>query len=366
MSIHVLIACGKGIPQSLPAAIKQGLPDFEVTIRDYPDFTEYDQLGACDALVAIPGNRTANQLVIDLLPELPADLPVWFVVDEWDATECLQAIRAGVAGVVGTTEIRLLPGMILRDRLAQRKSGNLIGNAPETSGSAEEFSRCHLFMNTVVNTLPYEIVVRDGDSRILFANEKFANVYGYTADELVGQLDCQMWMDGGRPQEQIDAWLAEDQEILESNESREYIQEIVRPNGNVVHIFNIKQVITLADGSRCILGMYTDVTEAKRTEEELVMARDEAAELAGIRKTAATYAHEINNPLTGILGSVQLILEDGGFDEETTMLLNEVVKASRRIKDVINRMSELDSHSSRPYLDKTEIIDLRDTSADPN
>ncbi|MBN2080599.1 PAS domain S-box protein [bacterium] len=107
-----------------------------------------------------------------------------------------------------------------------------------------------------------------------------------------------------------------------------------------------------------IFGVIRDVTQVKATEEELRRVQMEKAELEGIQKTAATYAHEINNPLTGVMGLLELIANTSANPEDTRQMAVEALQAARRIKEVTAKVESLDRPRSRSYLDKAQILDL--------
>lgn len=216
------------------------------------------------------------------------------------------------------------------------------------------------FLRSVVDTLPSEVVVRDADARILFANTAFAATYERTPEQVVGLRDSDLWAEFGRPPEQIAAWLEEDREVLASGVTREYVQRIERPSGEVVYFHNVKKPITLSDGACCLLAMYIDVTQRERAEEEARNARAHAAELAGIHKTAVTYAHEINNPLAGIIGLVQVLVEECLDQPEQLEMLGEIKTAAERIRDVIRKLESLSEPRTKPYLNHSQRLDLDD------
>jgi len=216
------------------------------------------------------------------------------------------------------------------------------------------------FLRSVVDTLPSEVVVRNTEGRILFANQAFAATYGRTADEVIGMLDPDLWAEFGRPPEQVADWLAEDREVLATGVTREYVERIERPSGEVVYFHNIKKPITLSNGTRCLLAMYIDVTEREQAEEEAQRARAHAAELAGIHKTAVTYAHEVNNPLTGIIGLVQVLIEECLDQPEHLEMLGEIKAAAQRIRDVIHKLESLSEPRTKPYLNHSQRLDLDD------
>jgi PAS domain S-box-containing protein len=219
-------------------------------------------------------------------------------------------------------------------------------------------SENHAFLLRVIDTMPGQVVVRDADSVIIFANRAFAGTYGMTVEQVTGMRDAELWAIMGRPADQIALWLAEDQEILASGEGIEYIQEIVRANGEHAYFHNFKEVLVLADGQRLLLAQYADITERRRQELELAQAEALNAEIAGIRKLAVTYAHEINNPLAGIIGLAQLMRDHGGSPEELREMLGQQVEMAQRISAVTEKLQTLISARTKDYLGRPELLDL--------
>jgi len=223
-----------------------------------------------------------------------------------------------------------------------------------------EHAISHVFLRNVVDTVPVEIVVRDAGSRILFANDAFAATYGRKWQEVIGKRDADLWAQHHRPPEEIAAWLAEDREVLEQGVVKDYVQEIRRPSGEIVYFHNVKKPITLANGARCVLAMYSNITERKRVEEELRDTHAQAAELAGIHKTTATYAHEISNPLTGLMGLIQMLIDEPCGPKEAYPMLLEMRNAAKRISEVLRKLQQLELPKTRSYLGREELLDLDD------
>lgn len=214
------------------------------------------------------------------------------------------------------------------------------------------------FLLRVIDTMPGQVVVRDAQSVIVFANRAFAASYSKTADQVIGMRDAELWAMMGRPADQIALWLAEDQQILQSGEGIEYIQEIVRDSGEHAYFHNYKVVLELADGRRLLLAQYADITERRRQEMELAQAEMLSAEIAGIRKLAVTFAHEINNPLAGIIGLAQLMRDHGGNPQELHEMLGQQVEMARRIAAVTEKLQSVISARTREYLGRPELLDL--------
>jgi len=116
-------------------------------------------------------------------------------------------------------------------------------------------------------------------------------------------------------EEAINAYHVEDRQMvadfvaaaIEKREAFEFEARIVRPCGEVrlVHSRGVPEVDE--DGEVVSLfGVFRDITDERRIEES--MRRSER--MASIGTMAAGIAHEINNPLSYVLGNLQLLQED--------------------------------------------------------
>ena len=86
---------------------------------------------------------------------------------------------------------------------------------------------------------------------------------------------------------------------------------------------------------------------------------------SAVIETAVTVNHEVNNPLTAILGNVQLLLlkrED--LDDELRNKLKTIEISALKIKDVTQKLMRLTSPRSIDYSDGTRMIDLNDGADD--
>jgi len=103
-----------------------------------------------------------------------------------------------------------------------------------------------------------------------------------------------------------------------------------------------------------------DVTESKQAERVIQQYQRREAELAAIQKTAATCSHEINNPLTGLLVTLQMLLEEVQDGEQQSML-RDSLDCTQRIREVLAQMEKLTNPKYRQYSNSAQILDLRST-----
>ncbi len=95
-----------------------------------------------------------------------------------------------------------------------------------------------------------------------------------------------------------------------------------------------------------------DITELKRLEEQLIQAE----KLAAMGQMLAGVAHELNNPLTAILGASELLLERVGIDENIKRQLGLTHRQARRAARIVQNLLEF----SRPASPQKKILDLND------
>lgn len=77
-----------------------------------------------------------------------------------------------------------------------------------------------------------------------------------------------------------------------------------------------------------------------------------------IRQMGVTINHEINNPLAGVLGNVELLLLDSNLDVITRNKLSKIRTLSLRIRDVVKRFADINNPATTEYCDHVEMIDI--------
>lgn len=85
----------------------------------------------------------------------------------------------------------------------------------------------------------------------------------------------------------------------------------------------------------------------------------QAEKLAAVGEMAAGIAHELNNPLTTVMGFTELVLDELPEDGEHRPDLELVLKEARRAREVVRRLLDFSRHSEseRTRVDLNELMD---------
>ena len=197
------------------------------------------------------------------------------------------------------------------------------------------------------------ISTRD-EGRILEVNDQFLELWGYTREELIGRksTELKMWVNP----EMRNTMLAElnlrgqvhDFEILGRKKDGQTFWDSIS-----LSQFKIS-------GTPLILIASRDITKLKLVEEERRQLEDKAqtaSRLAIVGEMAAGVAHEINNPLTGVLGFSQIILEKENLPADIKEDVKLIADGSRRVSEIVKRLLTF-ARQSKPVRTLSNLNEL--------
>jgi len=183
-------------------------------------------------------------------------------------------------------------------------------------------------------------------------------IFGYTPDEVrsMGSLERLL---GGQLFSLPD--LVARREI--QNVECDVVSKSGQPRSVLIHLKHV----SIQGGT--VLCTCRDVTELKRTERELAMARQKlahAGQLALLGELTAMIVHEVKQPLTAILANVAAatasLKRDRNLDPaELRSILDDIQEASGSAADIVDRLRALARQRSREQvpLDLNDVV--RDT-----
>ena len=91
------------------------------------------------------------------------------------------------------------------------------------------------------------------------------------------------------------------------------------------------------DGVKCFEGQFLDIRDRSRA----AAAEREATALRTVTQLANAASHEINNPLSVIMGSVSMLADAAGLEAPGAARLARIRDAVARIRDVVARLTHI-------------------------
>jgi PAS domain S-box-containing protein len=140
---------------------------------------------------------------------------------------------------------------------------------------------------------------------------------------------------------------------LEADRAPEMLEVRVRAADGTWRIFELTSVLIDFGGVNAIVAAARDVTERHRLRAKLVVSD----RMASLGTLAAGIAHEINNPLTYVIGNLQMVGEAlaDSADEDLTGALADAADGAERVRKIVLGLRAF----SRSEEEKRGPIDLR-------
>ncbi len=161
-------------------------------------------------------------------------------------------------------------------------------------------------------------------------------------------------------------------------ESRQIaLDEIKKVQGNKIKTSHTEFVFNSKDGTQFIVAMngskiefkgkiyglsvHHDITESKRVEAELVLAKEKAEESDRLKSAfLANMSHEIRTPMNGILGFTSLLKEPGLSGENQQKYISVIEKSGDRMLDTINDIIDISKIESEQVNVSVSDINLNE------
>jgi len=227
----------------------------------------------------------------------------------------------------------------------------------------KELQEAYDFMNKIVQSSPNPTMATDLKGNIIIWNLAAEETLGYKAGEVIGKMN-------------IDKIYPEDMarkvmQLLRSDEYgglgrlKAYPMVYVRRDGEVVE--GTLSAATIYDGNGneiATVGSFVDLRERlemeralRRTQEQLLQSE----KLAAMGRLTSQIAHELNNPLYGIMNTLELLKTEVSPQSKRRKILEMALSETVRLSDLLRKMlsfSKPDQEQRQPVNINTVIDEI--------
>lgn len=183
---------------------------------------------------------------------------------------------------------------------------------------------------SLIDNVPVSIYAKHADLRLMYVNQGWCELTGYSKEEAIGKTDLEIFGAEGEP------FMEADREVMRRGTTVEIEETATCADGMVRHQFARKGAMVASDGSLYLIGSTTDITELKQREVELEEAQRRAV-LADRAKSEflANMSHETRTPMNGVLGMAELLAKSD-LDPKQKTFTDIIVKSGNALLTIIN------------------------------
>jgi len=226
----------------------------------------------------------------------------------------------------------------------------------ESKKKEKQIREANRFFANLIESSVDGIIAADMKGNVFIFNKGAEALTGYRADEIIGkQHITEIYPEGVA------------KEVMNKLRSPEYggagkltpVQfNVINKNGEEIPIQLSATLIYNEGGEEAAsVGIFTDLRPRLRMERKLQETHLQlvsSEKMASLGKLAAGIAHEINNPLGGILIYASLMMEDLSENDPSRQDLARIVQETSRCKEIVKSLLEF-ARQTEPKMDPTDI-----------
>ena len=88
----------------------------------------------------------------------------------------------------------------------------------------------------------------------------------------------------------------------------------------------------------------------------------EAERMRVLAETAGAAAHEINQPLTVVIGKTDIVLEKMAPEDPQRHDVEDIQKAGQKISEIVHKMGAARQYVTKPYFGRHNIVDFEESA----
>lgn len=229
---------------------------------------------------------------------------------------------------------------------------------------AEALRQTTDFLERLIDASVDAIIAADMKGNIILFNKAAEAICGYTAPEVIGKLHVTQIYPPGLARDLMKKMRSEDyggKGRLTSSRA-----EIIARSGEKIPVNLAASIIYEGTRESATVGLFTDLRDRLHLERRLTDAEArllESEKNAVIVALAGTAAHELNQPLTSVMGYAELLKRKLAETDPSYRAVDIIHREAERMAEIVKKIGKITKYETKAYVGNAKIVDLDKAAA---
>lgn len=236
----------------------------------------------------------------------------------------------------------------------------------EERQTAVELKQTKEFLERVIESSVDGIVSADMTGKLLLFNRAASRIFGYAPDEVVGKKSVEALYPPGVAREIMRK--IRDPNMGGPGRLEDCRVDMISATGELIPV-TLSAALILENG-RVVgsVGVFTDIRDRLRMEARLNRAQEELRsreKMAVVAELAGAAAHELNQPLTSVIGYAELLRR--GLEPGSTLgkASEVIISEAERMAEIVRKIGKITKYETKSYVGGAKILDLEKATEEP-
>jgi PAS domain S-box-containing protein len=231
---------------------------------------------------------------------------------------------------------------------------------------AEELQKTKDYLERLIDSSVDAIIAADMRGKITLFNKAAESVCGWTNEEALSMLDVgKLYPDGQAREVMASLRSKEHGGVGRLTQSR---REIVHKSGERIPVSMSAAIIYEAGREIGTVGIFTDLRDRLKLERKLSDAQErleESEKNKVLMALAGAAAHELNQPLTSVMGYAELVKRKIPETEPSFRYIDVIYREAERMAEIVRKIGKITRYEVKEYVGDQTIVDIDRAAAHP-
>jgi PAS domain S-box-containing protein len=232
---------------------------------------------------------------------------------------------------------------------------------------AVELKQTKEFLERVIDSSVDGIVSADLSGRVLLFNRAASRMFGYRPSDVVGKMSVERLYPPGVARDVMKQ--IRDPKFDGPGRLEDYRVDMIAASGEALPV-TLSAALIMDNGHPVgSVGIFTDMREKLRMEARLLKAQDELQmreKQAIVAELAGAAAHELNQPLTSVIGYAELLRRGLKDNSQFCNAASVIISEAERMAEIVRKIGKITRYETKSYVGGAKILDLEKASEEPD